>query len=69
MDDWKLEPARDIDLAEVDRWKSLQRESGLISTAMHMGCWSLIRTYLALWHRLKIVGWVNLPPEPPFVLT
>jgi 1-acyl-sn-glycerol-3-phosphate acyltransferase len=68
VDDWKIEPARDSGLVEAERWKSLRRESGLISTGIHIVCWSLIRTYLAVWHRLRIVGWDNVPSEPPFVL-
>lgn len=68
MLDWKLEPARDFDLAEPDRWSSLRRECGLVSTALHLSAWGLIQTYLALWHRLRIIGIENLPSEPPFIL-
>ena len=68
MDDWALEPAHDLELPETERWKSLRRESGLISSGLHVACWGLIRAHLALWHRLKIVGRENVPAEPPFVL-
>ena len=33
MDDWELEPARDLDLGGMDRYRSLQRESGLIESS------------------------------------
>lgn len=68
MADWKLEPARDLDLTEADRWASLRRECGLVSTALHLSAWALIQTYLAFWHRLRIVGIENRPAEPPFIL-
>ena len=68
MDDWRFEPARDVGLTEPQRWRSLRRESGLVSTAIHIVWWAFIRTYLALWHRLRIVGRENLPSRLPFVL-
>lgn len=68
MIEWKLEPAKDFDLAEADRWSSLRRESGLISTLLHACAWSLIRVYLALWHRLRVIGRERIPIEPPFIL-
>lgn len=68
MNDWQLKPAHDLDLAEPDRCSSLRRESGLVSTVLHALAWSAIQTYLALWHRLQIVGVENIPTEPPFIL-
>lgn len=68
MDDWRLEPAKDVALSEPERWRSLRRESGLISTACHIAWWTGIRAYLSFWHRLRIIGRENLPAEPPFVL-
>lgn len=68
MDPWELQPARDLGLPIGKRMSSLQRESGLVSTGMHLACWTVIRTYLAFWHRLKVVGTENLPKQPPFIL-
>ena len=68
MDTWKLEPARDLTVPIGDRLRSLQRESGLVSTVTHLACWSVIRSYLALRHRLTIVGRENLPAQPPYIL-
>src|SRR5205814_2938794 len=34
----------------------------------HHACFSLLRTYLAIAHRLTITGLKNLPPHGPFVL-
>jgi 1-acyl-sn-glycerol-3-phosphate acyltransferase len=68
MQPWKLEPAHDLGLPPVDRLRSLDREVGLISTGMHLAWWSMVRGYLAVWHRLEIVGRENLPAKPPFVL-
>jgi 1-acyl-sn-glycerol-3-phosphate acyltransferase len=68
MQDWKLEPARDLGLPPGERLRSLDRESGLISSALHQAWWALVRSYLAVWHRLHIVGWEHVPREPSFVL-
>ncbi|MGE3804238.1 MAG: lysophospholipid acyltransferase family protein [Gemmataceae bacterium] len=68
MNDWKLQPARDLGLSWHDRLGSLQRENGLFESAAHLGWWSLVRTYLRLAHRVRVEGRENLPAELPFVL-
>jgi 1-acyl-sn-glycerol-3-phosphate acyltransferase len=68
MQKWDLQPARDLGLPPGQRWRSLQRESGLISTGLHLAWWSLVRGYLAVWHRLAISGQHNIPGQPPFIL-
>lgn len=65
--EWKLRPARDLDLAAGERWRSLKRERGLVGLAVN-GAWrTLLRTYFRLFHRLTVEGRENLPP-PPFLL-
>jgi len=68
MEPWQLEPARDHGLPLGQRMRSLKRESGLVSTGLHLTWWALIRTYLGAFHRLKIVGQVNLPAQPPYIM-
>jgi 1-acyl-sn-glycerol-3-phosphate acyltransferase len=68
VDNWSYKPAGDLGLSHQDAFKSLKRESGLMSTALHWMWWSFVRTYLAVWHRLVIEGRSNLPKNPPFVL-
>jgi 1-acyl-sn-glycerol-3-phosphate acyltransferase len=68
MDDWNYKPAGDLGLSHDEAFKSLKRESGLMSTALHWTWWSFVRAYLNIWHRLKVVGRENLPRDPPFVL-
>jgi len=50
------------------RLKSLRRESGLLSSAVHQVWWGLVRSSLAVYHRLKVRGRENIPREPPFIL-
>ncbi|MBI5095958.1 MAG: 1-acyl-sn-glycerol-3-phosphate acyltransferase [Candidatus Hydrogenedentes bacterium] len=68
MDKWKLQPARDLGMPLGKRLKSLQRESGLISTGFHFIWWTFVRLYMRVWHRLRIEGRENIPIQPPFVL-
>jgi len=68
MDPWKLEPAKDHGLSLRESFRSLRRENGLVMTGLHMGWWSVVRSYLAIWHRLRIHGKANIPKKPPFVL-
>ncbi|HEX8312627.1 MAG TPA: lysophospholipid acyltransferase family protein [Chthoniobacteraceae bacterium] len=68
LEDWKYEPAHDLGLLPRQRARSLQRESGLLSTTVN-SCWRLAtRGYLAAYHRLQVDGLHHLPLQPPFVL-
>jgi len=68
VQDWKLEPARDLELPLKERLRSQRRESGLVGTAGHLVWWSLVRGYLAVYHQLTVIGAENIPREPPFVM-
>ena len=68
MEDWKLEPAKDLGLPTPQRLRSAKRESGLIETIGHLLWWPIVRVYLRLYHRLDVTGRENLPIDPPFVL-
>jgi 1-acyl-sn-glycerol-3-phosphate acyltransferase len=52
MEPWNLEPARDHGLKPAERMRSLQRENGIYSNGMHLAWWTMVRSYLAVWHRL-----------------
>jgi 1-acyl-sn-glycerol-3-phosphate acyltransferase len=66
--DWKLRPARDFGLPLGRRLRSTSREPGLPSFLAHWLWTSLVRLYLAAFHRLTVTGRENLPAAPPFVL-
>lgn len=68
MNDWKLEPARDLGLPLKERAQSVRREDGLMETLLHAAWWQIIRAYLQLFHRLEIVGREHVPVAAPFVL-
>jgi 1-acyl-sn-glycerol-3-phosphate acyltransferase len=68
MEPWNLQPARDTGLTPSERFRSVRRESGLVESFAHHACFSLLRSYFAVAHRLTIVGREKLPPHGPFVL-
>src|SRR5881275_592687 len=68
MEPWQLQPARDTGLTPSERFRSVQRESGLLESLAHEACFLLLRTYFAIAHRLRIIGRENLPAHGPFVL-
>ncbi len=68
MDPWQLQPARDTGLTPAERFRSVKRESGLLESFAHHACFSLLRTYFAIAHRLTITGREKLPMHGPFVL-
>jgi len=68
MDDFKLDPAKDLGLPLDERMKSLRREPELVDSGLNMLWWTAVRAYLGAWHRLEVLGRDNLPAGPPFVL-
>jgi len=68
MDAWQLEPARDLGKSGMDRYRCLQRESGLVESSMRLMWWLFLRTAFRAWNGLTIRGGENLPAKPPFVL-
>ena len=68
MEPWQLQPARDTGLTPAERFRSVQRESGLLESLAHHVCFGALRSYFAVAHRLVITGRENLPRHGPFVL-
>src|SRR5205809_1365757 len=68
MEPWNLQPAHDTGLTPAERFRSVRRESGLLESLTHHACFSLVRIYFAIAHRLTIVGREKLPPHGPFIL-
>src|SRR5947209_10861017 len=68
MEPWNLQPAHDTGLTSSERFRSVRRESGLLESLAHHACFSLLRTYFAIAHRLTITGREKLPMHGPFVL-
>jgi 1-acyl-sn-glycerol-3-phosphate acyltransferase len=68
MEPWNLQPAHDTGLTPSERFRSVRREKGLLESFAHHACFSLIRSYFAVAHRLTIIEREKLPLHGPFVL-
>ncbi len=68
MEEWKLEPARDLGVPLAKRPLDLRRESGLLESGAHLAWSAALRVHFALWHRIRIEGREHLPAEPPYVV-
>ncbi|HEY1683837.1 MAG TPA: lysophospholipid acyltransferase family protein [Tepidisphaeraceae bacterium] len=68
MDNWKYQPAKDLQLPLHQRLRSSRRESGLIETIGHLTWWTFVRAVLRILHRLQIDGRQHLQISPPFVI-
>jgi 1-acyl-sn-glycerol-3-phosphate acyltransferase len=68
VEPWNYQPAKDLDLAPLQRWASIRRESGLLEQ-ITQGCWwGAVSSYLKIYHRLKASGAEHFPEKPPFVV-
>jgi 1-acyl-sn-glycerol-3-phosphate acyltransferase len=68
MEEWKLDPAHDLGLRGMARYRSHRREGGLVESSVRLVWWSTLRGIFRTWNRLRITGQEHLPSEPPFVL-
>ena len=68
MEPWQLQPARDTGLTPAERFRSVRRESGLLESVAQQACFSVLRIYFAIAHRLTISGGEKLPVHGSFVL-
>jgi hypothetical protein len=68
MEPWQLQPARDTGLTPSERFRSVRRESGLFESLAQQACFSTLRFYFAIAHRVTISGREKLPAHGPFVL-
>ena len=68
VEPWQLQPARDTGLTPAERFRSVRRESGLLESVAQQACFSVLRIYFAIAHRLTISGREKLPAHGPFVL-
>jgi len=68
VEEWKLEPAHDLGLSGLARYRSLRREGGLVESIARLAAWGSIRGLLHMLHGLRIHGRENLPASPSFVL-
>ncbi len=68
MDPWHYETARDLDQSLVERLRNFPREPDMFVYGARLTATLMVRSWLRLYHRLKITGRENLPVDRSFVL-
>ena len=68
MEEWQYKPAQDLGIGEMERLRSVKRESGLLGFLARKTWWFWVRAVLRLSERIQINGTEHLPATPPFII-
>ena len=68
MKTWSYDPARDLDQSLVERLRGFPREPDMLVYGARLCSAALIRAWLSLYHRFRVLGRENLPADGSFVL-
>jgi 1-acyl-sn-glycerol-3-phosphate acyltransferase len=68
VEEWHYKPAQDLGIGEMERLRSVKRESGLLGFLARKTWWFWVRAVLRLTERIQINGTEHLPATPPFIV-
>lgn len=68
MEPWHYDTAEDLDKTIVQRLRDFPREPDLLVYSVRLLAATLIRGWLRVYHRLRVLGGENLPGDGSFVL-
>jgi 1-acyl-sn-glycerol-3-phosphate acyltransferase len=68
MDSWQYEPTADFDKSPLDKLRMFPRQPDMLVYALRLVVHALLRTWLAVYHRYRVLGRELLPLDRPFVL-
>src|SRR5437588_1623516 len=68
MEPWHYEPAQDLEQPLIQRLRHFPREPDMLIYGARVTAAVIIRAWLRVYHRLKIIGRENLPKDCSFVL-
>lgn len=66
--EWRYETSEDLNKTAIERLRSFPREPEMLVYAMRSAAALLVRAWLRIYHRLRIVGSENLPAEGSYVV-
>jgi 1-acyl-sn-glycerol-3-phosphate acyltransferase len=68
MDSWQYEPTADFDKSPLDKLRMFPRQPDMLVYALRFVVHALLRMWLAVYHRYRVLGREHLPLDRPFVL-
>ncbi len=68
MDAWQYDTADDLDMTLAERLRGFPRQPDMLVYGLRTLTAAVIRTWLAIYHRMQIVGRENLPTDGSFII-
>jgi 1-acyl-sn-glycerol-3-phosphate acyltransferase len=68
MELWNYDTADDLDKTVVERLRSFPREPDILVYSVRLLVATFLRGWLRVYHRLRVLGYENLPREGSFVI-
>jgi 1-acyl-sn-glycerol-3-phosphate acyltransferase len=68
VNDWQYEPTEDFDKTPIERLSVFPRQPDMMWYAVRLVVHVVLRAWLKLWHRYRVVGRECIPRDEPFVM-
>jgi 1-acyl-sn-glycerol-3-phosphate acyltransferase len=68
MNEWDYQPTADFDKTPIERLRVFPRQPDMLWYALRLAVHAVLRLWLKVWHRYRVVGREQLPAGEPFVM-
>ncbi|MFP5246465.1 MAG: lysophospholipid acyltransferase family protein, partial [Thermoanaerobaculia bacterium] len=68
MDSWQYEPTADFDKSPIEKLRTFPRQPDMLVYALRLVLHTVLRVWLRIYHRYRVLGREHLPLERPFAM-
>lgn len=68
MNEWDYQPTADFDKTPIERLRVFPRQPDMLWYGIRLAVHAVLRLWLKVWHRYRVVGREHLPIGEPFVM-
>ncbi|HEX6096327.1 MAG TPA: lysophospholipid acyltransferase family protein [Thermoanaerobaculia bacterium] len=68
MEDWDYKPVDDFDKTPIERLSVFPRQPDMFWYGVRFAVHAVLRLWLKVWHRYRVVGRERIPEDVPFVM-
>lgn len=68
MDEWDYRPTGDFDKTPIERLRVFPRQPDMVWYGVRLAVHAVLRAWLKVWHRYRVIGREQLPVGEPFVM-
>lgn len=68
MESWDYEPTADFDKTPIEKLRMFPRQPDMLVYALRLALHALLRVWMRVYHRYRILGRAHLPLDRPFVM-